>query len=212
MNTYLSDENIKVLKQYLKTHLPPKTRAILLNLKLKTGLELYYDTKTNTQLLWQFILNEIRSNNDTVTAEYNKLAITNDVYAISDLVFKYISKHYAEEWQVVNNLNNNPAYVDGRLQTTIIDYLSNFAQYYKVSPLTIKECVECSSFDELLERYSIKNIDKDVYKKTEAFAKAIDIFYKDVQYNTPEYKKMRFATEMYLKNKDIQELHNLINT
>jgi hypothetical protein len=212
MNTYLSSERIKTLKSYLTTVLPNKTRTTLLNIKLKTGLELYYDTKSNKQLFWDYIQNEVRNLNNSVSVNFNSEMQKGNFNNAVEIIKSYIDSQYKNEWQTVCELNDNPQYLDGTLRTSINEYIKRFCDINKAQSMNIKDIIESQSIDDYLKQYSRENVDPEILKKTETIKKAVDSFYKDIQYNSNEYWIFNNAVNEYLQNKDEQQLHNLLHS
>lgn len=219
MNTYLSTEKIKALKEYLNTVLPNKTRATLLKIKLKTGLELYEDDKTNTRVFWEYVNREIKNLNNDISVSYNSEMSKGNYNSAGAIVTAYIEKNYNAEWQIATELNSKSVRMfindadnrGGQSGFIIRDYLNTFCNRNNVEPLNINDCVECQNFDEILSKYERQNVDKDLLKRTDEMIKAIEIFYKGIEIGTNEYHIIRNASDIWLQTKDKDQLHNFIN-
>lgn len=212
---YLSDDKLKGLKKTLKEKLPNKTRATLIQIKLKTGKELYgnwCNTGDNIKMFWQFCNDELLNSNDPLASEFKIKLKAFNANEAGVILNQYIDQKYKNEWQTCNKFN----------ATELRNFFFGITGFFKENLINtdennytniIKELVECQDIDVYIdEKFSKKNIDKDLLQKTDELIKAIKIFYKDVEFNSNEYYKIRNATDTWLKNKDESELHNILNS
>jgi hypothetical protein len=202
-STYLSQEKIKALKHYLNDKLPTKARTTLLQIRLKTGLELYYNTVENQKLFWQWCNDKLKTDiQDPLYAEFVSNLNSHEIFKAGDILKVYIERHYKNEWQFVNSFD-----------ATQIDIFLNgygvigFFKENGVNPISIKEIIECPNIDELIEQnYSKKNCDPALLKRTETIKTTIDTLCQDI-----DVRLLQNAIGIYWQNKNTDELHNLLN-
>jgi hypothetical protein len=205
MQTYLSTENLKSLKNYLNTVLPKRIVEVLQSLEAK-GLELDYDMnygEKNKHILWQYISDEL-SKQDTPTAiDFNRLAKQAHFHDARIILNQYISENYAKEWQVITE-DFKPNDIQNR-----INGVCSFCSKNHVDSIDLKALIMAKSFDEYLQRYEAKNVDKELLKTTDRIAEYIDQSYYGKRGETAYYVYQN-AIKEYMQTGNKQLLHNLL--
>lgn len=204
MTTYLSEKRIKELKNYLNSVLDKKTRARLLQIKLRTGLELYYHKKENIRMYWDYANNEVRNLNNQTSVNFNSELNKGNFNGAGDILIAYYNSKYPLEYDFVQNFN--PTEIENKLNG-----VCGLLWSQNVDRLDMKDVIECQNIDDIIdERYNKKSVDPELLKKTEAVKKMADNFYKDIEYNSVEYWIYKNAVDEYIQCKDEQVLHNLL--
>lgn len=157
---YLDDKTLQGVKNYVNSRLTKDVRATLLEIKLKTGIDCYDDSKELKERFWRYAENELKQDVQ-LAAELKKNLEKGNFREASQLVHTFIDKHYKKEWDVINKYN--PQSIDNYLNGIIGILTLN-----KVDKIKVNELVEAININSLLdERYSKKNCDKELIKQSE---------------------------------------------
>lgn len=197
---YLPENRIKELKSMIETELPEKDRKILKKIQQETDGQISLSGQHNQTItkyyewIWKEWVKDPEINNWILglrqQSGYNESQITNRNW-------EYIDKNYKKEYEVIVKY-------DLRLIDT---HLNNFTRNNNVDPLFIITLIECDDVDELLsQKYSKKNVDPVLIKRTEKIKNNIDNFFMGVDWNI-----FLFSLIEYQKTKDENQLHNNLN-
>jgi hypothetical protein len=154
--------------------------------------------------MWQIYNDELKNSAHPSAIEFRtRLANANPAGA-GVILESYIADKYQKEWDVICTFN--PEKIDRDL-----NYIDGFKMKNYIGRIDLRAVIESQSIDEFLSQYDIKNCDPELIKKTETLAKTIETFFKDIQPGSPQYNELLESVNVYLANKDIQKLHNLLN-
>lgn len=203
MNTkYLSEEKLKVLKSYLNEKLPNKVRAGLLQIKLKFGFDLYYDSLDNQRVFWKYCNDELHKSNDILAAGFNIELSRGETIKAGNILKIYINQKYSYEWQLMQTFD----------ATGIENWLNGICGFCKenhIDRIDLKELIECPKIDNYLdEKFSKKNVNPESLKRTKIIIEGINALYQ----NADEFYLLQEAVSNYIfYKKDESILHNMIN-
>jgi hypothetical protein len=204
---YLSEQKIKELKNYLKANLPAKVRATFMQIKLKTGLELYHINNTkvdNIRAFIQYCDDELKRDiNHPLNAQFVSFKFGDNKKAYDMLMF-YINDKYAQEWQTLNAFD-----VDKALQFLHGFGILGFFKENNVEPTELAEFMTCENVDELIDqRYSKKAVPKELLQRTTEFKKIVDGLFEGKNTGLLMDAIVRYLND---PTKDESTLHNNIN-
>lgn len=197
---YLPENRIKELKSIIETELPEKDRKVLKKIHNETDGQISLSGRHNEVItnyyewIWKQWIKDPQINNWILglrqQSGFNENQITNRNW-------EYIDKNYKKEYEVIVKY-------DLRMIDT---HLNNFTRQFNVDPLFIITLIECDDVDELLfQKYSKKNVDPVLMKRTEKIKTNIDNFFMGVDWNI-----FLLSLLEYQKTKDENQLHNNLN-
>lgn len=202
-NTYLTTDKLKGLKAHLKQVIPSTTVKVLKELESR-GLELDYIMnyrEKNKQILWDYICNEISKLGNQMAEDFNRLTHQGHFHEAREIVTKYVEKNYKTEWEIITDFKPNALYF----------WLQDFCINNHVDGIILKDLILAESFDKYLEKYEVKNVDKDLLKQAEKMADDIDKIYNPKVRNEESYNIYLMAEREYFITGNRQKLFNILN-
>jgi len=209
MNTYLTDDDIKKIVRYLKSVLSEEKIKVIRDFE-ERGVHFSYSMG----------LNEHRNNMDKVWRYYNDKF---DEDADKETLTKYKNFMFLGQWEYAGNLvkiyiNNNHKkehdIIIGIDLPEICDRINGLSSIKSQNKLgreiSLKELIFADDFEEyLMNNFSKKSVNKELFKETERIADAIDKQYFGKR-GEQEYSKYQRAVKLYMITGNRNLFHNML--
>lgn len=207
MKTYLSEQKLKGLKSFLDQQIPKATIEVLKKLTSE-GLDLFESTAKNREQMWHYYNDKVRGLNNKASEDFLRFAARGSFYEMGDIVKGYIEKNHKRENEIIANFSPDGInhYIYG------IDMIWQKNHLCDDNFFNVKDLVYVESFDIYIDnKFSIKNVDKELLKQADKIANDIDAVYMPKVRSEDSYNKYIAAQKEYFLTGDRQKLFNLLN-
>jgi hypothetical protein len=202
MNTYLDEQSIKQLKNYLKEKFTPDVVATVRRLEKEMNVELS-DTSFNIRVFNEYVARRLDNDLSPLGIKYrnNKWSVGQ---VAAEAFQEYRKKNFAKEYDIICNRYN---------VTEIWHYLNGvqgFCIKHYIEAIQIKDILYSDNLEAFCDSYSIKNADKKLVDLTNNICKYIDSIYfgKRGENNYAIYQE---AIRVYMITGNKVAFHNILN-
>jgi len=209
MHTYLSNDKIKTIANYLNNAIPKKTLEYILFWENK-GIEFNYNDfhnghTQNIQKIWNYISVEILKQNNQQAKDLKRLIDGGHFFEAGEIINKYINVNYKQEYETVKNTNLPDIY------NKICGINGILFNSHLHKSINLNELLQSQNYEKYLtDNFGESTIPTELLKETERIAKIIDSQYYGRR-GIKEYQKYQYAIKEYMISGDKNLLHNLLN-
>ena len=215
MKTYITENQVNEITSVLEQLITSEHLTKIKELKKKYDIDFVYDRRTNMNLFFMKMVNEIDAIPNTNDWKknlnrYNLFWNTSDhskgvTIECQPTVINFMHlKGYIEDYNYIQNYNTRE----------LENYLGNFIRTYKIPNVKVNEVIEIApNFKKYFSQFTKKFADKQAIDYTSKIISIIESMYKD------EILTVEFVKPFYIdairkgKSKDeiFDQIHNTIN-